>query len=261
MSPPADPPRPSDEDAGVLAAGSGDVELAVLSMSSRSPEGEDAAYLEWHMLDHLPEQYRIDGVRLGQRWISTPACREARVASEAPFDRVDHIVNYLFARPRAGSMADALEVFFSLGNSLHRAGRMPLRLPRVHLAIHDLVAKSASARVLVGADVLPWRPARGVYLIVERVGGPVETAPGHALDGLLDIEGVAGSWSYRGTTGRHERVDDADGLEVTVCYLDADPVELADPIGEHLVTHWAEGSMTPLLGAPFEVVQPWRWER
>ena len=257
---PADPPRPSDDDPAVLAAGSGDVELAILSMSARSPDGEDAAYLEWHVLDHLPEQYRIDGVRHGQRWISTAACRDARVASEAPFDEVDHIVNYLFAPPSHATMAETLDVFFTLGNSLHHGGRMPLRLPRKHLAIYDLVAKSASSRALVGADVMPWRPARGVYVVVERTGGPVEVARGHALDGLVDIDGVAGLWSYRGTAGRHRRVDDADGLEVTICYLDGDPVAVAETVGEHLVTHWAEGSITPLLGAPFEIVEPWRWE-
>ena len=38
-------------------------------MSSRHPDGLDADYLRWHMLDHLPEQVpRLNGLRLGQRW-------------------------------------------------------------------------------------------------------------------------------------------------------------------------------------------------
>lgn len=256
----ADAPRPTDVDSAVLAAGSGDVELAILSMSARSPDGADAAYLEWHMLDHLPEQYRIDGMRHGQRWISTAACRGVRAASEAPFDEVDHIVSYLFAPPTHATMEDSIDVFFTLGNSLYQGGRMPLRLPRKHLGIYDLIARSASPGTLVGADVLAWRPARGVYMVVEQSGGPVEVAPGHALGALLDIDGVAGLWSYRGTSGRHGRVDAAEDLEVTVCYLDEDPVMVAERVGDHLATYWAEGSVRPLLAAPFEIVEPWRWE-
>src|SRR5689334_3300540 len=111
-----------------------DVTCAVLSMSRRSADGEDARYLEWHLLDHLPEQYQLDGLRNGQRWVSTPACRAARAASTEPFDAVDHIVQYLFAEP----VGPALDRWFALGGTLHAGGRMPVSLPRAHLAAWDV---------------------------------------------------------------------------------------------------------------------------
>src|SRR5919197_5432827 len=53
---PDDPttPVPSDDAADVLAVGRSEVVRTVLSLSARHPDGHDARYLEWHMLDHLP---------------------------------------------------------------------------------------------------------------------------------------------------------------------------------------------------------------
>ncbi len=92
-------PEASDATPAIGEYGQGDVAASVVSMSRRHAEGHDAEYLEWHMLDHLPEQYRLPGLRLGQRWVSTPACRQARLVSEAPYADVDHVVQHLFAEP------------------------------------------------------------------------------------------------------------------------------------------------------------------
>jgi hypothetical protein len=255
-------PQPSDAVDSVIAAGTGDAELAVVSMSARSPDGDDAAYLEWHVLDHLPEQFRIDGLRWGQRWVSTPSCRAARSVSEPPFDEVDHVVHYLFARPSTGASVDpALDVFFELGGSLHRAGRMPLSVPRRHLAGYEVVGATASPRALVGGSVLPYRPIRGVHLVVERWEADSRPATVPSPEALLDIDGVAGFWHLRGTAGRHERLDPADGLDLWITYLDGDPVETAAPITAALAERWSAPSVTPLLGAPFHVVVPWAWDR
>src|SRR5436190_1209036 len=101
------------------------VRLVVVSLSARSPDGADAAYLAWHGLDHLPEQYSIESLVHGQRWVSTPACRAARAAGDDALEATDHIVQYLFAEP----VAPAIDRFFALGAELREAGRMPLRLP------------------------------------------------------------------------------------------------------------------------------------
>jgi hypothetical protein len=252
-------PHPSDDVEAVGAAGNGDVEFAVVSMSARAAAGEDAAYLEWHVLDHLPEQFRLPGLRWGQRWVSTPACRAARVASEAPFDEVDHVVTYLFAPVAGTGVVGALDTFFGLGSALHHAGRMPVSLPRRHLAGYDVLGGAASARVLVGAAVLPWRPLRGVYLLAER--WDPASAPVASPDELLDVDGVAGFWHLRGTVGRHERLGDAGDLHLWVTYLDADPVTTAGLIGTALADRWRRHRAAPQLAAPFHVVVPWAWDR
>jgi hypothetical protein len=232
----------SDDVEAILAHGRTDVRVGVISLSARSPEGRDAEYLAWHGLDHLPEQHRIAGLRGGTRWVSTLACRAARAASTPRYDAVDHVVQYLFAEP----VADALAAFFALGAALGDAGRMPLRLPAVELGGHRLDRALAAPRVLAGADVLPWRPARGAYLLIEE-GAPV---PVH----LVDVPGVAGLWSWTGSDSVHERLAPTGGLRLTVCYLDDDVVATAGRLAEVV-------SPLALLAAPFEKVVPWEWGR
>lgn len=254
---PAEPPRPSDTDPVVVACGTGDVAAAVVSMSQRHADGLDAEYLEWHVLDHLPEQYRLTGVRLGQRWVSTPACRAARAASVAPFDTVDHIVQYLFAEP----VEPALERFFSLGAALRGAGRMPIALPRVQVGGWNLDRTVAASRVLVGAAVVPWRPARGAYVLVEQLEAGHEAGFTDRVDSLVAAPGVVGAWCYSGAMPRHERLESTAGSALTVCYLDESPIDVAVGVQSVLADRWADGRVTPLLAGPFEAVVPDQLDR
>ena len=247
-----DPPpggTPSDQDPQVRHHGASDVRTGVFSMSARSPGGDDARYLEWHTLDHLPEQHRIPGMRSGARWVSTPACRAARAAEAPPYDAVDHVVAYLFADP----VAAGLDTFFALGADLRAAGRMPVMLPPVELAGYELTGKVAAPRVLVGADVLPWRPARGVYLLLER--GPLATT-----EALVEVPGVAGAWSYEGSSLLHPRLAGTAGVHLTVAYLDDDPAITAGRLAGALADRWASGAVVPLLAAPFVTIVPWAWD-
>ena len=230
--------------------GPGGIRFAAVSMSARSPEKLDAHYLEWHALDHHPEQYGIDSVRLGQRWVSTASCRAVRAAEHGRFDDVDHIMQYLFADP----VEEALDEWFALGAALRTAGRMPLRLPQVELGGYELVERYVAPRVLVRAKVLPWRPARGAYYVIER-------GEEHAdLELLCEVPGVAGAWRYHG--GKfHDRLADTSDLTLTVCYLDDEVIATARRLGAVLSESWNGGSLVPLLAAPFETVTPWGWDR
>jgi hypothetical protein len=87
---------PSDQLPNVLGTGLTDVHLAFVSLSTREPHGRDAEYIEWHFLDHRPEQYRLAGLRNSLRLVSTPACRAVRAASTEEYDAVDHVMTYLF---------------------------------------------------------------------------------------------------------------------------------------------------------------------
>ncbi len=269
MTQPPGEGTPTDDAPNVTRHGSSDVRAAVVSMSARSPEGLDAAYLEWHGLDHLPEQYRITGMRSGARWVSTPACRAARAAGVGHYDAVDHVVCYLFAEP----LDSALDTFFALGADLRAVGRMPVRLPPVELAGYELVAKSASPRALVGADVLPWRPCRGVYLLLEQSPtddlattrpqkrGPfVARSGGEVVGALADVPGVAGVWSYEGTGSLHPRLTGTDGLRLSIAFLDDHPPTMASRLDDVLADRWADGSVVPLLATPLVTVVPWAWD-
>src|SRR5580658_936674 len=86
----------SDAAPAILAAGRTDITTWFVSMSARHPEGRDADYLEWHSLDHRPEQHRLQALRASLRLVSTPACRAARAVSRSRYDAVDHLMTYLF---------------------------------------------------------------------------------------------------------------------------------------------------------------------
>lgn len=87
---------PSDDAPAILATGRTDITTLFVSMSARHPEGHDADYLEWHSLDHRPEQHRLESLRASLRLVSTPACRAARVIANERYEATDHLMTYLF---------------------------------------------------------------------------------------------------------------------------------------------------------------------
>ena len=158
------PGKPSDEVADVLATGNGDITTTFVSMATRHPDGTDADYLQWHTLDHRPEQHRLSAVRASLRLVSTPACRAARAVRHERFDPVDHVMTYFFT-DTAG-----MDGFLTLSTALGGAGRKLPLLPPVERGVYGVQGRVAAARIKVGADVLPWWPARGVYLLLETHG-------------------------------------------------------------------------------------------
>jgi hypothetical protein len=238
---------PSEQLPDVLATGAADVGFAFISMSAREPEGRDAEYVEWHSLDHRPEQHRLAGMRQSLRVVSTPECRAARAASTEAFDAVDHVMTYLF------DDYASLPGFDALGGALAVGGRMPLRLPTVKFMTADRVGGIANPVAVAGADVIPWRPSVGIYLIVEQGEAPV--------DDLATVPGVAGVWWYRGSVAPDPYSTDARGLQITYCYLDQDPVTVAAELEGPVRERWGSGTVEGLLAAPFYTLVPFDWTR
>jgi hypothetical protein len=223
------------------------VNLIFVSMKAREPGGRDRDYIEWHSLDHRPEQYRLAGLRNSLRLVSTPACRGARATSDRRYDAVDHIMTYFFSDPRA------LVPFGDLGAALGAGGRMPLLLPNVECAVYELAGKVAADRAVAGADVIPWRPALGVYLLIER--GSVSPAD------LTTLPGVAGIWWFAGSIAPPPWSTDNRGLQISFCYLDDDPVQVAGQLKSPLEQRWAATQSEPILAAPFHTIAPFDWGR
>ncbi len=241
------PGTPSDEVEDVLAAGRGDITTLFVSMATRHPEGTDADYLRWHTLDHRPEQHRLSEVRASLRLVSTPECRSARAAGRDRYDAIDHVMTYFFSDP------SGMNGFLDLAKALIGANRKLPLLPPVERGVYDVQSKSAAPRVKVGADVLPWWPVKGVYLLLERGDATAE--------GLLDVEGVAGVWSAV-TLAVDARLASAQvGQSITYCFLDDDPVATADRLRPVLAARWEQAGIEPLLAAPFYLVVPYEWDR
>jgi hypothetical protein len=238
---------PSDDLPEVLATGAGDARFVFLSMSKRDRQGRDAEYLAWHSLDHRPEQFRLDGIRNTLRLVSTPACRAARAASAPPYDAVDHIMTYQFASTAA------MPAFTKLGAALDRGGRMVHRLPSAGYHTADLAGKIAAPRAVAGADVIPWRPALGVYVMIEE---------GHASpEALVDVPGVAGVWWWHGFAEASGMGAGSEGKQVTYCFLDEDPAGCAGALAERMRQRWVSGEVIGLLAAAFYCLVPFEWGR
>ncbi len=241
------PGTPSDEVAAVLAEGRGGVNTLFVSMATRHPEGTDADYLRWHTLDHRPEQHRLAGVRASLRLVSTPDCRSARAHSDEHFDAIDHVMSYFFTDQ------SGLTPFLELSTALGGADRKLPLLPPVQRGVYAVARKVAAPRVKIGADVLPWWPTKGVYLLLEKAVNPPAD--------LVDVDGVGGAWSVASQDVDGRLASARAGQMLTYCFLDDDPVATADRLRPVLAARWQQDGVEPLLAAPFYPVVPYQWDR
>jgi hypothetical protein len=219
------------------------VKVGYFSFTEITDPNEHRSYNEWHQLDHMPEQYPLPGLAFGQRWVSTPACRAAREVDEEPLRSVHYVTLYLMTEP----VKETLKEFVALGQRLREVNRFHVHR-RSHLSgPFELVATEAASRVLISAEAVPYRPNYGVYVVVEELaeGTPFDVD----LAQLVSVPGVAGAWAFG--SGRRQ---------ITVCYLDAAPLEVSDRLGPALAKRWDRLSSRPSFAGPLETIVPWQWD-
>jgi hypothetical protein len=134
--------------------------------------------------------------------------------------------------------------------ALALAGRIPGLLPFAERGVYHVEGKTAAPRIKLGADVLPWWPVWGAYLLVEAGKRP-------PLE-LIEVSGVAGAWwgttmseSQDATRDSRPISTAAAGLQLSYLFLDADPIEVAQSIWAPLEQRWADKTIRPPLAAPF----------
>jgi hypothetical protein len=240
---------PSDEVDAILAAGRSGISRMFLSMSARHPGGDDAGYLAWHTLDHRPEQHRLPGLRASIRLVSTPECRAVRAVSSPELDAIDHVMTYFFADE------SSLAGFGQLSVALREAGRSPFILPPIRRGVYAIGQICAAPYIRVGADVLPWWPAKGVYLIVGDAPVPV--------DRLSAVAGVGGVWSAAAVDTAPEPGEAVSARQghLAYCFLEDDPVTVARNIRPILEQSCLETGRPVSFAAPFHLVVPHEWNR
>jgi hypothetical protein len=235
----------------------GKVHIGFFSFTEVTDPGEHRSYNEWHQLDHMPEQYPIPGVAYGQRWVSTPACRRARAAAAAPLAPIHYMTLYLMGEP----VDSTLEEFQALADRLHAAGRFHehrrSRLSGPFVVTGMLVAP----RVLVSADAVPYRPNRGVYVVVrDGTDGAGDSEDAALAAALVGADGVAGVWTFATSTRFDHFAWHPGSKTITVCYLDAEPLESAPELGE-LAGATVDDDLRPVVFAgPLETITPWHWD-
>jgi hypothetical protein len=210
------------------------IKVGFFSFTEITDPNEHRSYNEWHMLDHMPEQFPLDGIAWGQRWVSTPACRTARAVSGPRLDPIHYVTLYLVAEP----VARTLDEFMQLGRDLYARGRFH-RHRKAHLSgPFALVDIAVAPRVLISAEAVPYRPHQGIHVTVGEVGGAGEPPD---VRGLCTVPGVAGVWGF--ADAQHH---------VTVAWLDDAPLAVVDALGSP-----APGV---IFAGPFETITPWQWD-
>jgi hypothetical protein len=235
------------------------VKVGIFSLTPPAPPDGDGSYLRWHLLDHMPEQYQLPGVVLGQRWIADGDYPARRIAGSGPLMDLGNVVNYLVGDP----VQTTLDDFMQLGRRLAEAGRFPERRPSLGLRMLALLDWSAAPHALVSPEVVPFRPHRGVLLIIEE---PTDGVPASWLEWLrsehhptlLETPGTAGAWMY-GSTGSWKLPAAATGPDVyaTVVYLDDDPLATTKVLTPLVEQRWATGAVRPLFAGPLRSMVEW----
>src|ERR1700734_4209873 len=203
--------------------------LGFFSFTEVTDPSAHEAYNAWHQLDHLPEQLTTDGIEFACRWGRSPRSRPAESRTSGLLDPFHYMTLYLLRDETV------VPEFFALARRLHAEDRF-FAAPRALLSgPFAVVGRWAAPRVAVSAEAVPFRPARGVHVVV----GPA--LPGEELVGHA---GVAGAWQFY--DAEHDRT-------ITVTFVDGDLWQASAALG----TGGAEG---PEWAGPLERVDAFRWD-
>jgi hypothetical protein len=203
-----------------------EVVVGFFSFTEVPADAEDD-YDRWHRFDHLPEQYAIDGVVYGQRWVATPRCHAARLVDDVELARAGHVTLYLMTEPLTATLAE----FADLAVGLREAGRWFDRRRAVEFGAWRVEARAASPSALVRPEVVPWRPSTGAYLVVQD-----DHAGAVDVDAIVAVDGVAGAWSFRVDPTIDNPTWRRPPHRITVAWLDGDPVDTATALAGTLAT-------------------------
>lgn len=219
--------------------------------------GEHRSYNEWHMLDHMPEQRPIQGIRHGERWVATPDCVAARIAAAAPLDASQYFTLYLLAEPLDATLRD----FYRRGRELQDAGRF-----HEHRVSHlsgplRVTGAWTSPRVLVSSAAVAFRPNLGVFVLADQHD---DVSPDHpaamAAPALVELDGVAGIWTFASDPGLGSMSHAPGEWRVSVAFLDADPVAVTESSGDRLVAGLASPGIEPAYAGPLRSILPGHWD-
>ena len=205
--------------------------LGFFSFTEVTDPSAHEAYNAWHQLDHLPEQFTVEGITFGQRWVRSPRCREEEAATSPLLEPFHYMTLYLL-RDR-----EVLPAFAALGERMRVEGRFFEARRALLSGPFEVVGQWAAPRVLVSPGVVPHRPSQGVYVVV-----------GPRIDGaaLTLVDGVAGAWAFA----------DADaGRHVTVVFVDGELFDASVALAAGI----ERLGESPEWAGPLEQVEPNRW--
>ena len=240
------------------------VKAGIFSLTPPAGPDDDGSYLRWHLLDHQPEQYQLPGIAYALRWIADGDYLTSRIASAGHLTEVGNVVNYLVSDP----VEQTAEDFLRLGAQLAEVGRFPEVRPSLQLRLLGLQQAYAAPGALISPDIVPFRPHRGVVVIVEE---PVVDDHSDWLQWLhtthypelMEVPGVAGAWMFGATsTWKLGPNFGTSPQSITVVYLDEDPLATTSALTPLIEKRWASGQVRPLFAGPLRTMIDWEaWPR
>jgi hypothetical protein len=236
------------------------IKAGFFSLTAPPPPDDDGSYLRWHLLDHMPEQYQLPGIVYGLRWIADGDYLQHRLVAEGPLGQLGNAVHYLVSDPVEQTFDD----FVALGRTLWENGRFPVRRPSLQVAGLRLLQWQSSPHALISAEVVPFRPHRGVLLIVEEAvgGNPREWLQWlHAehYPALLATPGTAGAWTF-GSSAAWDNASRGwltDPQYITVVYLDDEPLATTAALSALVEERWRSAAVRPVFAGPLRSMISW----
>lgn len=243
------------------------VKAGIFSLTAPAGPDDDGSYLRWHLLDHQPEQYQLPGIAYALRYIADGDYLTSRLASADHLTDVGNVVNYLVSDP----VEQTAEDFLRLGAQLAEVGRFPEIRPSLQLRLLGLHQAYAAPQALISPDIVPFRPHRGVVVIVEEPAGDDRAEWASWLQGLhtthypevLSVPGVAGAWMFGATaTWKLAAAYGTAPQCISVIYLDEDPLATTAALAPLIEKRWAGGQARPLFAGPLRTMIDWEaWPR
>jgi hypothetical protein len=237
------------------------VKAAFFSLTTPLQGEVDDQYLRWHLLDHMPEQYQLPGIIHAQRWLADGNYAENAILTGPELGPVGSVMNYLVGDPVQQTHDD----FSELGRRLAEIGRFPYHRPSIQVRMPALLRWYAAPAALISSEVVPFRPHRGVLLIVEEpsdgsahVDQWLRDLHSEHYPALLDGAGVAGAWMY-GSTGQWRLHPLYQGTPqyTTVVYFDTDPLEATSRLRPIIEQRWESAAVRPLFAGPLRTMTSW----
>lgn len=235
------------------------VKAGFFSLTPSAPADDDGSYLRWHLLDHMPEQYQLPGIVHGLRYIADGDYADHRLAAQGPLEQLGNVVNYLVGDPVEQTFDD----FVTLGRELRERGRFPVTRPSLQVSGLRLLDWQSSPRALISAEVVPFRPHRGVLLIVEEAlaAGPdqwLQWLHAEHYPALLATPGTAGAWTFGSTRAwRAQQGWRTEPHYISVVYLDDDPLATTESLAPIVEERWRSGAVRPGFAGPLRTMISW----
>ena len=235
------------------------VKAAFFSITPPAPPDDDGSYLRWHLLDHMVEQYQLPGIQYALRYIADGDYLDRRIVATGRLEEVGNVVNYLVGDPVQQTHDD----FMQLGPRLAEMGRFPEVRPSLQLRMPALLHWYAAPQALISPEVVPFRPHRGVVVIVEEPVGEdvaswLQWLHTDHYPAVLATPGVAGAWMYGTTsTWNLHPATLGDPQYTTVIYLDDDPLATTKALTPLVEKRWRSGAVRPLFAGPLRTMIEW----